>query len=522
MLSPVKIKGNRAGLAESTDWFSENFQLTGHVRHIEFWVPVWADKCPEHQKTRFMDAPANIVPMPSLTSLHGHGPGLTNSNARDIYNQSNIPSRHIADTDEDPYPCFTYPFSNGSTSATLSEIFSHTACFFSQAQIFTLEGGHCKNSNMIRQFPAALFPAPERRLDVLPNIRTFAMRGAWNIMREFAHWTVIEKALPGVQEWHCSYAKPRPEAYTTINSILSHLPIKLRHVNISLDGFYCNDGVEGNGILGSSPQTNPATDHLCERLGRIAPQLESLSFTGRICKCFFRTATEVARARKEVSQLRSVDIIVKSCCRLVAVNPPVTEDNNDFVANTQDEDGTMDLPFSTNTHNPTVATIPTPIQTLLSSQHQHQHHHHHHHLSTITGITNMLFIRSFERLILSAVKSLDYSSFPGLNHIRLRFIDLDSACPLLNPYFVFEGGRCAGVWNEEIVEALGRVRPGARGWEFAGEGLEEQEVGKEGQGGRRGEVGLPEERDTVAAGVGVRRKPRAIRGSAYRVLADAR
>ena len=89
-------------------------------------------------------------------------------------------------------------------------------------------------------------------------------------------------------------------------------------------------------------------------------------------------------------------------------------------------------------------------------------------MSATSGITNMIFIRSFERLILSAVKSLDASSFPSLSHIRIRYIDLDSACPLLNPYFVFsgpDGGRCSGLWNEDILQALWRVRPGSVGWE---------------------------------------------------------
>ncbi|KAF7509700.1 hypothetical protein GJ744_007571 [Endocarpon pusillum] len=554
----IKIKGNRAGLAESTEWFSENFQLTKHVRHIEFWVPVWADKPPDYEKSRFMDASSGVAPTPSPTWQHDHDPNLPNFAALGIYDP---PSQLICHTADDQYPC-TYSFSNGSTSATLSEIFSHIACFFSQAQIFTLEGGHCKKSNMIRQFPAALFPTPGRRLDLLPNIRTFSMRGAWNIMREYDHWKVIEMALPGLQEWHCSYAKPRPEAYSTINLILSQLPTKLRHVNISLDGFYCKDGVEGNATLGSSPQPKSATHHLCERLGRIVPQLESLNFTGRICDCFFRTATEVARTRKEASQLRAVDIVVKSCCRPVLVknkqNPGAEQEKKGPLVDTEDEDddneeeGTEEdddiavippvsptISSSTNQNLLSPPTSKTPTSSLnptSTPKPQNQHLH----ISTITGsITHLPFILSFERLILSAVKSLDVSSFPTLSGIRIRFIDLDSACPLLNPYFIFEdgssssssggeGGRCSGVWNEEILEALGSSRPGTR-W------LEDlSEIGDGDGTGRRGEEGMRAEKEggsrrqldggAVAVGVGViRKKPRAIRSSAYRVLAaDAR
>ncbi len=555
---PVKIKGNRTGLAESTEWFSENFQLAKHVRHIEFWVPVWADKLPDYEKSRFVDSHIGAAPPPSFTWLHNYDPDLTNSAALDIYDQSSQVIHHAAD---DQYSC-PYSFSNGATSATLSEIFSHVACFFSQAQIFTLEGGDCKKSNMIRQFPAALFPIPDRRLELLPNIRTFSMRGTWNIMREYDHWKVIERALPRLQEWHCSYAKPRPEAYGTINSILSHLPTKLRHINISLDGFYCKDGVEGNATLGSSPQTQAATHHLCERLGRIAPQLESLSFTGRICDCFFRTATEVAHARKEASQLRAVDIVVKSCCRLVVVKKklnPSAEKEGSLVDSEDDDDDDDDdneegendtritpTPFSvisSPTHKdlitPPTSDTPTSLPN-LNPPDQNLH------ISTISGsITHLPFILSFERLIFSAVKCLDLTFFPSLSRIRMRFIDLDSACPLLNPYFIFDDGsssssgkregRCSGVWNEEILQALELSRPGTS-WledlsEIGEEGDEEEAPnGKEsgsrrqvgaaaGEGGGEGE-GEGEGEGVLGVGAGaIRKKPRAIRSSAYRVLA---
>jgi hypothetical protein len=509
----VKIKGNRAGLKESTEWFSENFQLTKHVRHIEVWVPVWADKPPDHQAPRLLEASVSGVP----TSL-------------DRSNQTNNLIRQVTGNDLDQYPSFAYHFSSGSTSATLSEIFSHVACFFTLAQIFTLEGGHCKKSNMIRQFPDALFPIPDRRLDVLPNVRTFAMRGAWNIMRLYDHWKVMESALPAMQEWHCSYAKPRPEAFATINSILSHLPTKIKHINLSLDGFYCKEGMDGTGMLASSPLTKPTSHHhLCERLGRIAPQVESLSFTGRICDCFFKTATEVARARKEVSQLRAVDIVVKSCCRLVVVKGAPGEDEREVDRDEAEEgegDNLAEMP-AVSFGSTTAATNNFIHPSTTMSPYTYRHHQ----ISTITGsITHLPFILSFERLILSAVKSLDYASLPCLSHIRIRFIDLDSACPLLNPYFVFDGARdgwCSGVWNEEILAALAVSRPESVGWQ----GVGEEGVGREDEDGDEEErraagskaVGLRGHLGGEGVGSGLlRRKPRAIRSSAYRILADAR
>lgn len=87
------------------------------------------------------------------------------------------------------------------------------------------------------------------------------------------------------------------------------------------------------------------------------------------------------------------------------------------------------------------------------------------------------------------------------------------------------------MWNEEILEALGSSRPGTRWLEDLGEiedgdgeGEEEmraeKEIGSRRQLGEDGGAGA----GAVAVGVGViRKKPRAIRSSAYRVLAaDAR
>lgn len=38
----------------------------------------------------------------------------------------------------------------------------------------------------------------------------------------------------------------------------------------------------------------------------------------------------------------------------------------------------------------------------------------------------------------------------------------DSPVPPLNPYFVIKDGWCSGVWSDEIVAELGRVRPDVR------------------------------------------------------------
>ena len=439
--------------------------------------------------------------MPHIAPVHtcGAASSMQNVNINCLF----------ADNFIDPRQNGPFPFNTGVGSATLSEVFSHADCFFSEAQIFTLEGGHCRNSHMIGQFPAVLFPDEDRRLAVLPNVRTFAMRGAWNVMREYSHWSNIEKALPGVQEWHCAYARPRLEAYSTIVPILSNFPSRIRHVNISLDGFYSRDGSdESETVTQTIPQPQ---HHLCERLGRIAPLLESLSFTGRICECLFRTAAAIARGHSETSRLRTVDIAVKACCRLLVTQKHTDDLTSEDTTLDSSEDVPPELaltPLLDSSPLPTTST-PSTTQILVPSPND-----------SLSGITNMAFINSFERLVLSAVRSLDRSSMPSLSTIRIRFIDLDSACTLLNPYFTFkeaDGGRCRGIWNDEILDALWTSRPGCIGWDELSEGIEKCDAGFKISAGPAAAVLGAE-----TGAVNVRIRPGAIRGGAYRMLAEAR
>jgi len=38
---------------------------------------------------------------------------------------------------------------------------------------------------------------------------------------------------------------------------------------------------------------------------------------------------------------------------------------------------------------------------------------------------------------------------------------IDSQAPPLNPYFHLENNECTGIWSDQIVEDLARIRPGA-------------------------------------------------------------
>lgn len=452
----IKIKGTRAGLKESEEFFCNHWHLTKLVRHIEFWVPVWGDKA--SLDNRSIEAQMAGPERYGFYQLANQG------------NESLIPANDL----------LAFSFKLCAYSATLSEIFSHINCFFPASRVFTLEGGHCKKSNMIRHFPNTLFPDPSQRLERLPNIRTFAMRGAWNIMRNYQHWSTIEDALPNVEEWHCGYAKPRAEADATINDILYRLPSRLRHVNISLDGMYSKDTT----TLGSSSM--PGQQHLCERLGHVLPQLESLSFTGKICECLWTSAFAALAQAKTEPKLEALEIVVKSCCR-------------QRVTDTDPDTGEM---------------ITHELGGVIADG---------------AGITNLVFIRAFERLVLKTVEALPL--FPRLEYVRIRFIDLDSPCTLLNPYWLLEKGRVYGIWSEEIVERLHELRPDI-GYEELRDGIKSPEWTKPGDGIMSSPLDARDEdvsmTNAAVPAVGSpcslypKRKPRSIKTSSYKIIAEAR
>ncbi|KAK4136279.1 hypothetical protein BT67DRAFT_440433 [Trichocladium antarcticum] len=147
--------------------------------------------------------------------------------------------------------------------------------------------------------------------------------------------------------------------------------------------------------------------HFCSRLaiGAASPALEHLSYTGRVCKQFF-VELMARNADSRQSRLKSIDLTVKNCCRKVA-----------------------------------------------------------HWNESGSGITDMNFIDAFEELVLAGIRSL--GSLKSVEYLRIRYVDLDSPIPHLNPYFIIRAQRCAGVWSDAILAELGRARPGARFDELA-------------------------------------------------------
>jgi len=66
---------------------------------------------------------------------------------------------------------------------------------------------------------------------------------------------------------------------------------------------------------------------------------------------------------------------------------------------------------------------------------------------------------AFEALVISGAKALD--RLAALDFLRIRFIDLESQVPALNPYFQLAKNQCTGIWSDAIIEHLSRTRPAA-------------------------------------------------------------
>lgn len=106
--------------------------------------------------------------------------------------------------------------------------------------------------------------------------------------------------------------------------------------------------------------------HICARMAEVTTRLEHFSYTGRVCHRFFDMAGRLANPM--TTRLRSIDLTVKNCCR-----------------------------------------------------HSSSYH------DSGSGIQELGFIEAFERLVLSAVRSLD--KFKEVEYLRIRFVDLGTFPP---------------------------------------------------------------------------------------------
>ena len=346
----------------------------------------------------------------------------------------------------------TAAFQLASKNATLDEIFGCAQVLFPFLCALTIEGGHCKRPPKVRYFreeertdpppnpflkefvlppylesavssrnltlslpefymppgdPQLLatqhsntifLPPPpphkQSQLSALPSTKTLILKGAWNIIRSPADFSTLASALPFLREFHCTYHKPKTGAYKAIcDSLKYDFPPTITHLNLCLEGLYTKNASSLKKWRKLYPEY-----HMCRNIGAVAPQLESLTYTGRVCGALFSTAVKAAdESRGGCTRLKSIDVVVNNVCR----DPCSYNDG--------------------------------------------------------TGIHNWPFIQAFEALVLQAVRLLQ--TYTAIKNIRIRFIDLDSPAPLLNPLFHLEGDKAWGFWSDEILRILREARP---------------------------------------------------------------
>ncbi|KAF4975085.1 hypothetical protein FZEAL_8086 [Fusarium zealandicum] len=190
-------------------------------------------------------------------------------------------------------------------------------------------------------------------------------------------------------------AYSKPKSKTYI-TMSEFLPQLPRHItNLSM---CLESDYRREGIMPAFYSKVVQKTHICVRMAEALPSLEHFAYTGRVCHHFFEMAIRSTDSR--TSRLKSIDLTVKNCCR----------------------------------H--------------MTSFHE-----------SGSGIQDMGFIDAFEKLVVSAIRSLE--KLKELVYLRIRFVDLDSVLPPLNPYFLMHNGNCSGVWSERILAEIGRVRPNA-------------------------------------------------------------
>ncbi|KAI5289033.1 hypothetical protein KEM54_004525 [Ascosphaera aggregata] len=274
---------------------------------------------------------------------------------------------------------------------------------------------------------------------------------------------------------------------------------------------------DGNMIYRHQHVTPGTLPHLCRFIGAVVTRLEAMSLTGRCCHKIFQIAADLLRQSKGEGQLRALDLAVKGCCsqsersrkprgsepqpsphqaHFVDNVAPVMGNHNGIVHVSHPASAMLDL----NDPAPSAEQILYPVNgSIFEHSHSETHTPPHfipydhndldmdvegptdHELDSELDVvdsdedqpalssdayngayvlpnTNFLrFIKSFEQLVLSILSALDV--FPHLESIRIRFIELDSALGLTNPYFEVNNGLVQGVWSDRILHALDKRRP---------------------------------------------------------------
>lgn len=270
----LKIRGTRYYVNEAINWFCHHPHLCPYIRHIDIWFPVF------QQKDSILDPALRLPSSAPDRSLLARGASTIEFNTAATYQ---LPS----------------------DNCTLEEVFRFIQMTFNKVCILTLEGGERKKPPMVRYF---LHSNTQRQLAILQSVRTLICKGQWNIIRSQADFNNLAVALPNLNEWHASYAKPKSKSYLSMATILPNLPIHLTHLNICLEADYRREDFTPEYAKKVSRIT-----HFCMEMAKAIPTLEHLAYTGRICHEFFNKAALVSNQRE--NRLKTVDIVVKNICR---------------------------------------------------------------------------------------------------------------------------------------------------------------------------------------------------------------
>lgn len=433
----VKIKGTKAELQACETWFLTRPHLQSFVKHLEIWVPVWEMK----DGRSIIQTTVEVVFNEGRPAPRAAQAGwLTTTQVRHFEESSNI----------------ALAYQPASHNATLEEIFACADLLFPHICALTIEGGHCKKPPRIPYFRRAQSPPgnvsstdeespssqffPSNRSAHKPQLTTLPTVSTLVLK---GAWNIIRKntdfdilAQALPNLREWHCAYSKPKTDGYIAACGILQHFPRNIVRLNL----CLEGLYAKeDVAPSKWRKIYPVNHICLNLGLLGPQLERFTYTGRMCAKIFQSACKAANPQsRDRPPLKSVDLVIKNSCR---DNPRNWTDG--------------------------------------------------------AGVHNLEFIQHFEQLVTEACRALEV--FANLAYLRIRFIDLDSPNPVLNPHFHLDpDGTCFGFYNDEILKLLQRARP-----HVIFEGMEEAAGFEDGMDGERS-----------------RNKPRSIHVRRYMAIAD--
>ena len=395
------MKGTKADLDRCGDWFLTHDHLQQYVRHVEVWVPVWEIR--------------GATPATSVAVEISRGVQL---------HQRHTPFNWVYDSMGRPNESsISQSYQLSSQNATLEEILHCAKALFPLACVLTIEGGHCKKPPRIQHFRdykrssphSSKSPIPSGEKPIIdPEILSLRLQQTGTAQQLPKHKNITTLILKGAwniirtdADFHLlSFALPNLREWqcsyakpkSEAYQAMCHI---LRYFPTTI--VHLNISLEGLHALPTPFEKWRrlySTHHICHDIGRVCPLLETLAYTGRVCHCLFQSALRYGNESRDPCRLRCIDLNVRNCCR---------EASDRF------NDG--------------------------------------------TGISNWNFITCFARLVEQGISVLKI--YQQLSFLRIRFVDLDSPTPLLNPYFQLHNRKCTGIWNEAILSLLCESRPAA-------------------------------------------------------------